>query len=119
MQSEPSAAPVGDAWSARARRDQPAQDSDPVPDLARGHVAETDDQRRGNGLAGSLVVGCDPVVAQSSYVDSCGACPSNDPLLVHPGRQPEQRVVAGVEAGDGRALKSRATAETRASRRWR
>ena len=35
----------GDAGSTSCRRDQLAQDADPLPDLARGHVAEPDDQR--------------------------------------------------------------------------
>ena len=57
----------------------------------------------GTRSRGSRVVGRDPVVAESSRERFPRRALGDDALLVHPGRQPEQDVVAGVETGDGHA----------------
>src|SRR3954451_14264364 len=90
-----------DVRSASCRRYQLAKDTDPIPDLASRHVAEPDHQRGRDEATGSRVVWRDPIVAESSYGDSCGACLSDDSLLVQPGWQLEHDVVTGVETGDG------------------
>src|SRR4051794_11086606 len=78
-----------------ARRDQLAEDADPLADLASAHVPEPDHQRGREEVTRRLAVGRDPVVAQSSYGDPCLACLSDDSRLIHPGRQPEQGVMTG------------------------